>query len=71
MTLGGAQLHPDPQQQAGNRGAEPGRQDDGVAQGPLAQEDGDRTLLSRVRGLGPQSGHVSALEEPSVHGEAG
>ena len=34
MTLAGAQLHPDPQQHAGNRGAEPGRQHDGVAQGP-------------------------------------
>ena len=72
MTLAGAQLDPDPQQHAGTPGAEPGRQDDGVAQGPCAQEDGGRTLASaRARPPHRSPATSAPWRNRPFHGEAG
>ena len=60
-----------PSSTRGTSGAEPGRQDDRVTQGALAQEDGGCTLRTGPGRLRTQPGRVIRLEEPSFHGEAG
>jgi hypothetical protein len=71
MSLLGSELNPGPEQHVRQDGPETGGQDDRVAQRPAAQEHGRRTLCDSLSGLLTQTGHVSSLQEPSFHGEAG
>ena len=65
------EAEPGAQQEPGDQRREAGCEDDGVAQGPRAQEHGVGTLGLGPSGLRPQPGPVVRLEEPSFHGEAG
>ena len=71
MTLRRSQLDPGAQQHPWDPRSEPGGQDDRVTQGALAQEHGGCTLRAGPGRLRAQPGHVTSLEEPSFHGEAG
>lgn len=66
-----APIDPGAQQHPWDQRSEPGRQDDRVTQGALAQEDGGYTLRTGPGRLRTQPGRVTRLQEPSFHGEAG
>ena len=65
-----ARPEPDAEQHPGHRGAEAGRQHEGVAQGARAHEEDAGTVGRGPDRLGAQPGHVTCLEEPCFHGDA-
>jgi hypothetical protein len=71
MTLVGAQGNPGTQQQARDSGGQARRQHDRIAEGTRAQEHGGCTLVRGLDRPGTQTVHVSGLEKPSFHGDAG
>ena len=71
VALLGSERNPGPEQHVRHEGPQTGGQDDRVALRPAAQEHGGCTLCGSPGGLLAQTGHVTSLEEPSFHGEAG
>ncbi len=71
MAAGRRQRDPHPDEDPGHDLAHARRQDEGVAQWPLGDQDGPGPARFGVVRLAQQTGRVVRLEQPSFHGVAG
>ena len=67
----GVEPDPDAEKHSREHRAEPGGQDDGVAQGILTHEDRGGPIRRCPVSLRTEPISVTGLEKPSVHAEAG